>query len=278
MDSESRDSIVVPPFFGEFGWELMFHIPYVRKFCHDNSDLHVKVCILENKRANHLFYEDIFENGNASVVFVPYNGRFVSDTLWGYDTEGQRIDETRYCPVGEIALDLEQYTNYDTENGWHHNFDREYLRYKKYGKTSQTEEKIVCFHARNRMDIRPQENWSQENWNVLAKRLYDKGYSAISIGSAKESLLVKGSINLRGTSSRNLVNTVARCQMAFGPSSGAMHLASLCGTPHFVWSLPHNRQRYLKHWNPFDTRCVFCDEYGFQPPVEHVIEKAEVLL
>lgn len=40
-----------------------------------------------------------------------------------------------------------------------------------------------------------------------------------------------------------------------------MHLASLCGTPHFVWATDRhqpvigrgNRERYTDYWNPLNT-------------------------
>jgi hypothetical protein len=55
-----------------------------------------------------------------------------------------------------------------------------------------------------------------------------------------------------------------------GPSSGPMHLASLSGTRHLVWSSPHNRNRYLDAWNPFKTPVYFYAKEDWNPKVDNI--------
>lgn len=62
--------------------------------------------------------------------------------------------------------------------------------------------------------------------------------------------------------------------VVIGPSSGPMHLASLCGAPHVTWC-DHSpiRRRYEKTWNPFETTCEYLKAPNPEP--EEVAEAAE---
>ena len=44
-----------------------------------------------------------------------------------------------------------------------------------------------------------------------------------------------------------------------------MHLASLAGMTHLVWSTEYNRVRYEKDWNPLRTKVIFYSEGGWNP-------------
>jgi ADP-heptose:LPS heptosyltransferase len=75
-----------------------------------------------------------------------------------------------------------------------------------------------------------------------------------------------------------VMDLMAGATMVIGPSSGPMHLASLCGTPHIVWTddkvwpaaKMNNRTRYEKAWNPLRTPCKVLDANGWDPSVETV--------
>lgn len=68
-----------------------------------------------------------------------------------------------------------------------------------------------------------------------------------------------------------------------GPSSGLMHLASLCETPHLVWTSEQNGSkrfggvsyRYQRSWNPHSTKVKVINDEGDQPSYEYV--KNEIL-
>jgi hypothetical protein len=58
-----------------------------------------------------------------------------------------------------------------------------------------------------------------------------------------------------------------------------MHLASLCRTPHVVWTDAKkwargrtNRQKYETWWNPFGTPVHVIDEEGFDPAPETILD------
>jgi hypothetical protein len=65
-----------------------------------------------------------------------------------------------------------------------------------------------------------------------------------------------------------------------------MHLASLCGTTHLVWTDQNfwgscdgtNKQRYEKNWNPLQTKAVVIDAEGWNPSVKTVIDSIHKIL
>jgi len=77
------------------------------------------------------------------------------------------------------------------------------------------------------------------------------------------------------------MDNMAATRLVVGPSSGPMHLASLCGTPHLVWTdqirysaiQVNNRKRYETLWNPFCTPCWVLDTQGWAPLPSFVLEE-----
>jgi hypothetical protein len=64
---------------------------------------------------------------------------------------------------------------------------------------------------------------------------------------------------------------LANADIVIGPSSGPMHLASLCGAPHVTWTdKASTKRRYLGGWNPHKTPCIVLDQSKreFISPVE----------
>jgi hypothetical protein len=73
------------------------------------------------------------------------------------------------------------------------------------------------------------------------------------------------------------LDLIASTRLVVGPSSGPMHLASLCGTAHLVWTDRAryargltNRIKYEHTWNPHGAQAIVLDEWGFQPTPEIV--------
>jgi hypothetical protein len=60
----------------------------------------------------------------------------------------------------------------------------------------------------------------------------------------------------------------------FGPSSGPIHLSSLCGCPHVVWGdQSKSLNRHYTNWNPLGTKVLFLDRFLYHPPPEYVFDK-----
>ena len=117
----------------------------------------------------------------------------------------------------------------------------------KYGRPIKRFEILV--HARNRVH-REQDNWN--GWNKM-----ELGDGVASIGSKEEALHIEGTCDIRGIPLEELVNYMAGARMIIGPSSGPMHLATLCGCPQVVWSDREDTLvRYERTWNPFNVKSV----------------------
>jgi ADP-heptose:LPS heptosyltransferase len=127
----------------------------------------------------------------------------------------------------------------------------------------------LIFHPRNKAigDFR---SWHPNNWQELVDALCSN-YSIAVIGNAA-AFCPNNTSDFRGISLEDLCNLIVQTKLVVGPSSGPMHFAALCGKKHLVWSAAHNRARYERVWNPFNTDVIFVDEFEWTPPVS-AIEK-----
>jgi ADP-heptose:LPS heptosyltransferase len=89
----------------------------------------------------------------------------------------------------------------------------------------------------------------------------------------KEAAWLKGTEDLRSIELKKICDIMRNSECVFGPSSGPMHLASLCGAPHIVWSTSKNKTRYEENWNPLSTPVLFLDKHGWHPTAEYVVER-----
>ena len=113
----------------------------------------------------------------------------------------------------------------------------------------------------------------EKTYKELANKFILEGKTICSIGTKKESLVVPGSADMRECDMGTLFGVLNSCSGVFGPSSGPMHLASLCGAPHVVWSESKNHKRYTSTWNPLNTPVLFLDEFGWHPKPEYIYSK-----
>lgn len=86
----------------------------------------------------------------------------------------------------------------------------------------------------------------------------------LSIGcyGGKENFYFESTEDLREIPLDETCTLLRHAKIAIGPSSGTIHLASLCQCPHITWLCrghPCLKQRYLVNWNPFHTKCKFLD-------------------
>jgi hypothetical protein len=106
------------------------------------------------------------------------------------------------------------------------------------------------------------ENWQAEQWSLLERLLQERGVHT----------------SVYPQESQTAISVASNCDLAVGQSTGGLHLASLCGCPHVVWSPGKqrvwtkweitNRQRYETFWNPHGTPVRFHDMSGQPEPTE----------
>lgn len=114
-------------------------------------------------------------------------------------------------------------------------------------------------HQRAKLYINDSErNYPIEEWSKIISGLRELG-NVYAIGTKEEASCTDGCIDRRGLDLGSLTELLAGAAVVVGPSSGPMHLASFCGTPHVVWSDQRRwrtPERYERGWNPFNTPCV----------------------
>ena len=128
----------------------------------------------------------------------------------------------------------------------------------------------IVIHPRNR-PLNRAHNWSVHNWTQVIKAAKGWGLKVGVIGTERESFPLKGVMDLRGIPIEETAPILRKAKCILGGSSGGMHLATLCKCPQIVWGLSHNKPRYERWWNPFNTRVVFLPSVSPRP--EAVIMK-----
>jgi hypothetical protein len=131
--------------------------------------------------------------------------------------------------------------------------------------TEKTEHPFdFLIHARNAKH--QEKNYPVEMWNELVKILLDAGYSVASIGNNAHH--IEHTYDLTGESLNAIFDYMRSAKCIVGPSSGPMHLASLCNCPQVVWGDERIyvgggtlKTRYEQTWNPLGV------------PVEYITTK-----
>ena len=267
-------TLIAGPWVGEFGWELFAWQGYLRTL---SAEFDKVVCISVN--GHEMLYEDFCHE------FISHNikrsGPSDSFFMHNYDFSG---DDVHYEPdINEeviqlfpLRIGMPPLTHF-IERVPVSNLGNISPTYIAYGNGDKNDMDLI-FHARNRKDIRPGDNWDLQNWEKISKHFISLGYNVGCIGSVEESHHVKGSKDLRGLNLREVSDYLSSAKAILGPSSGPMHLASLCKCPQVVWSFDNNKRRYQINWNPHKVPVSFCSKYKWHPPVEYVIEKTLTLL
>ena len=265
--------LLAGPWIGEFGWELFCWHAYVRALSR-NFD---KTIIVSSKHSEFLYKDfcDKFisfdpEDGGQKDSYYKI-GFNETKQMWssffkqaGYNQGEQRL--TVFTPR-RIGDPPRTHFSEAFEFG-PHKVKPEYLML---GNKKEKYKNTIVIHARSR-NLRPEDNWSEKKWKKLVDKIDKTCYTIICIGLKNEALHIEGTTDMRECNQEELLNLLNSSICVLGPSSGAMHLASLCGCPQIVWSTQYNHTRYTKNWNPFDTKVVFLSEHGWQPEPEYVYE------
>ena len=259
-------TLIAGPWVGEFGWELAAWQGDIRALS-KNFD-QTLVISRENSKALYEDFADKFYTYESSVG--------LSDAFFMHNLDpAAAFKEAVVANKIELNKDtsvliprrigIPPHTHYTT-----HVMLGEFVVQPKYvcfGKKGDASCDYV-FHMRNR-DLRKEDNWSLENWIKLAELL---GGNIACIGTLEESLCLDSATDLRGIPLDELFNVLRNAGCVMGPSSGPMHLAALCDSPHVVWSIPQNRERYQENWNPIGAPVLFLDEHDWQPTPEYVYQ------
>ncbi len=245
----SPETLLVGPYVGEFGWELFCWQGIARKFSKE-----FKRVVVVGRPGNKKLYEDFCDE---YIEFDPESwntdGRFCPD---GKVFNPATVQHNRHLP-GTIDIG---YAYLGESKDWTGHFtNQEFVKY-----TSDTCDRgyDILFHCRNKA-TGSDRNWSKDQWVQLRDCLSDD-LSVACIGN-DQAFKLDGCADERSIPLEDLVSVMGNSKLIAGPSSGPMHLASLCGLKHLVWSTDFNYNRYTRDWNPFNTDVIFYDEGGWNP-------------
>lgn len=267
----------------EFGWELMSWQAFVRA-----QAAHYRTVVICSTAGHEPFYADM------SPTFIPHHVEGLRD-CWRmkkvktekelrrvteeidsierhYKSEGREV--SRIAPSGFIPIADQLFIPF----GSRVNADKQGIAFD------------IVVHARTKRGKNPllnALNWSQKDWNRLVAGLRQLGYTVGAIGTEDASLVPDDAADLQGRDLQSVMDTIAAARVVIGPSSGPMHLASLCRTHHIVWVPPMHgkeahawgvtRARYETIWNPFNTPYTILELGGKSEPAL-LIETARQVL
>lgn len=265
-------AVIAGPFTGEFGWELMSWQGYVRAQA-QNADI-VVVCSTKGLRPlyadlNPIYLDHAIQGRRDCMSMNPCETpHLLSLAECALDTYERSFKQAGYEIVrlkpkgGIISLDKQKFIAYGDA-----------IRATKRGETYS-----IVLHARNRQEVMQSggHNYPLDKWAIIVEDLKSKGHKLASIGTPLAAHHVPGTTDLRGMPLHSLVDILAAAKLVIGPSSGPMHLASLCKTPHVVWAVDRyqpsikatNKERYEVRWNPLKTPATVLLEPAKGPSIK----------
>lgn len=253
MHTTSNETILLAgPWVGEFGWELFCWQGYIRKLSR-NFDKTIVI----GRPTNEFLYKDFCDE------YIKFDPESFKTDAWKCEGAKSHKDivyntpHTRYISGNfDIGMRYTQQGVKDLRGNFFKNQE-----YHKYSSESDSYFDVI-FHCRNK-STGSERNWGKQQWEELYKLLPED--LVIGCIGNNEAFHIDGTIDLRNIDLDELVGILVNSKIVIGPSSGPMHLASLCGVKHLVWSTEYNRVRYEKDWNPFKTEVIFYSEGGWNP-------------
>jgi len=266
-----RDSktLIAGPFMGEFGWEVMQWQGYIRWL----SKFYEKT-IIHTRKSSSFLYDDFAHE----VITIDSNSYNTSGyVLDGFDYDEWVSNVLRKTDADILVADkrarlLKDYFHQDFRN-----IEKNQGRIKK--RVLIHARKIPAFTNSIEKSLR---NWPGDKWQQLLEMMAD--YEVIAIGHEKQSIAPTGAKDMRGVSSDITEDLMKSSSLIVGPSSGAIHLASLYGLPHVTWTSSKQdmkfgggKFRYERSWNPHGTACIVIENDNWDPSAYDVLSAIQRL-
>jgi len=267
---KNNKTLLIGPWVGEFGWELFTWQGLARHISKEYSKV-----IVAGKKGNEFLYEDFCDE----YVTIKLPDGVFSDSWFCRDKQmnviptdfiesmikdikfDDRLDPNKICS-GMFLM-----TSTGVARTSELFYSQEFIKYKS---NSLDKSYDILIHPRNK-GVGDTRNWNQKKWQELVNLLSKK--NTVGIIGTHEAFKLEGADDCRNISISDTVSLMNRTKLIVGQSSGPLHLGSLCGTPHLVWSTEHNRKRYFEYWNPFKTPIYFYPEMEWNPSVEFIYDK-----
>lgn len=266
-------------FVGEFGWMLFCHQAHLRKLSRQYDQVFVGcrqgVEVIYSDFAT-TFPEDIPSEECDMWQCKGYKHRSCEEI---FNRKPHKSD--RFISSQSPVLRYDHTHKLDNQPLFARFKDQEFVRYGEKRKGGYD----VVIHARaksNKVNAgrgSNYRNWETQNWDLLGQKL--KGLRVCCIGTRRSSIQPLGD-DLRGANLKLVSNILASSKLIVGPSSGVIHLASLCGCPQVTWwGDPYDKSnecRFTKDWNPFGTPVTAKYIPDWQPSADCVWKWMELYL
>lgn len=241
------------PWNGEFGWELCSWNPLVRKTALEHDRV-----IVETVPGSEYLYEfadeiivnprqpnyDMYKGTSVNPIQPPENPYTHLNPAHHWKRGGGRAEFHSIKEGSRIAENLppREWRVYGTEKP-HHVAD------------------IMCaFRGPKTFKGKsyPEKQWAEQRCDELVEMFKVEGFTVACYGGS-DNYLASGAIDYLEQPLDELTGALSQAKLSIGPSSGTIHLASLCKTPHVTWYGRPNisMDRYMFYWNPFKTAVTF---------------------
>jgi len=264
MSEHRQDVLFAGPWVGEFGWELMNWQAYLRTLRPQYRKI-----IVSSRDSSRALYEDICDE------FIPHEitGRSNSHVAFDLKNPDELIRILSLIPSGAHHLAPQRYIPASAQH------------FIRFGRPAPEKYPVdILIHARGRAHETGR-NWPLEKWVQLVHALREAGWRIGSVGISSSTMAVPHVIDYRDIPLKETVDVMASARLMLGPSSGPLHLASLCGVPHLVWTDKRtygmgktSREKYESWWNPMKTMVQVVDDHDFDPPVDLVLQSVLTML
>ena len=266
--------LLAGPCISEFGWEIMEWQGHVRALA--NKFDHVVVCSTNSHYALYQDYNPIFVGHHVKGIRDCHTMRKIDNQQeWDRVVRIMQDYERSFKASGYDVVWANSKPPHGGAVGARRPIEKQV--FVKFGRPSSTGFDVIV-HARNRPFKYAYEghNYPIAQWNQLVHLLKECGYTDIAaIGTSEQALVPEGAVDCRDAKLEDVMDMMASARVVIGPSSGPMHLASLCHAPHVVWARSRqqsainkrNKERYESYWNPLNTPTRVILHNDKEPPV-----------
>ena len=241
-------ALIAGPCVSEFGWEIMEWQGYVRR-----QALGCDLVIVCSRPHTEYLYADI-----AGLQFIPHD---IEANVTTHQIDElitpERLDVyTALLNSWEERLRNEGYEVARLvipKSGMR--FAERFMRSSRqsYIRLGRAQPDILV-HMRAKRYLKGGEpNYPARLWKQVLARLKVRGHRNIAaIGTISDALCLSPCVDMRDIPMERLCDLMRNAKVIIGPSSGPMHLASLCECPQVTWTQRQaTADRYHDGWNPF---------------------------
>jgi len=230
------------PFVGEWGWELMWFNPLCRY--HAEKYDHIVVAAPASSRYLYEFADE----------FIPLNTVGISYC------DGYLFGDAPVVEADAYLSPTKEFSKYQNEP------DRISTPRKWRNLSPENREKvadILCAFRPKKYGIDGKRIFGKEYPKNKCQQLVDlfkKNGLSVACFGGQDNYCPDGAIDLRGKQLEDQCGAISEALCVVGPSSGPIHLASLCRCPHVTWiaSMHHTLgHRYKNVWNPFGSPVAY---------------------